>query len=450
MNIDRLIERLEKHSKSEAIIYNDKISYYDDIIILVNQWSENLRKNNIASGNVVSITGDYSPDSIALVIALILNNNILSPLSPLAETHFSEYFDISHTQYIIDLSDQGYSISKRNVDPLQNTILKKLIEQQHPGLILFTSGSTGQPKAVTHDFDKLLSKFLNASKSYRTLCFLMFDHIAGIDTYFYTLYSGGTVIFPTSRNPGDICKLIEKHKVEVLPTSPTFLNLLLLSEEYKRYDLSSLKIITFGSEKMPKYLLHRLEEVFKGVRLIQKYGVTEFGSPPSKSRAVDSTWIKIDSAQFKTKVVDGILYVKADTAMLGYLNAPHPFTKDGWFNTGDSVEVDGEYIRILGRKSEIINVGGEKVYPAEVEGVIQEMKNVAESTVYGEKNPITGEILCAKVHLLKDEDPKQFVTRLKKFCKERLENYKVPIKIDINDKKLYSHRFKKNRIDTLK
>ncbi|UCD56658.1 MAG: AMP-binding protein, partial [Candidatus Hydrogenedentota bacterium] len=400
----------------------------------------------VESGTVVAIIGDYSPDSVALIIALILNKNILVPLSPLAETHFSEYFGISHTEHVIDLSDQGCRVSRREAEPSQHDILKNLIKRRHPGLILFTSGSTGEPKAVVHDFDKLLSKFLAADKSYRTLCFLMFDHIAGIDTYFYCLYSGGTVIFPTSRNPGDICRLIEKHRVEVLPTSPTFLNLLLLSEEYKRYDLSSLKIITFGSESMPSSLLSRLEKVFRGVRIIQKYGVTELGSPPSRSKQSDSSWIKLDSPAFKTKVVNGTLYVKADTAMIGYLNAESPFTEDGWFNTGDAVEVNGEYVRILGRTSEIINVGGEKVFPAEVENVIQEMENVREVTVYGEKNPITGNIVCALVSLLSKEDHREFAARLKKHCRERLSRYKVPVRVTVDDRSQHSERFKKQRL----
>jgi acyl-CoA synthetase (AMP-forming)/AMP-acid ligase II len=131
--------------------------------------------------------------------------------------------------------------------------------------------------------------------------------------------------------------------------------------------------------------------------------------------------------------------------MLGYLNAPSPFTEDGWFVTGDHVEVDGEYIRILGRKSEIINVGGEKVYPSEVESVIQEVDNVAEATVYGERNAITGSIVCASIRLKREEDPKEFTARLKAFCRRKLQPYKVPVKVQIVGERQHSDRFKKMR-----
>ena len=131
--------------------------------------------------------------------------------------------------------------------------------------------------------------------------------------------------------------------------------------------------------------------------------------------------------------------------MLGYLNAPSPFTEDGWFKTGDAVEVNGEYIKILGRESEIINVGGEKVYPQEVENVILEMDNVAEVTVYGEKNPIIGNIVSARVRLQKEVEKKKFIFRLKNYCSEKMQHYKIPIKVIIIDEDQYSNRYKKIR-----
>jgi acyl-CoA synthetase (AMP-forming)/AMP-acid ligase II len=230
-----------------------------------------------------------------------------------------------------------------------------------------------------------------------------------------------------------------------LPTTPTFLNILLLSGAYENYDLSSLKIISYGTEPMLENTLKRVEEVFPKVKLQQTYGLIELGVLRSESEKNGSLWVKIGGEGYQTRIVDGILQIKAESAMLGYLNATNPFTDDGWFITGDEVWQQGEYIRILGRKSEMINVGGEKVYPQEIENVIQQIENVAEVTVFGEKNSITGNIVCAKVSLLENEEKKQFVRRLKKYCSGKLQSYKIPIKVNIVDEKQYSERFKKVR-----
>ena len=143
--------------------------------------------------------------------------------------------------------------------------------------------------------------------------------------------------------------------------------------------------------------------------------------------------------------MDDLLEIKANSTMLGYLNAPNPFTEDGWYQTGDSVEVDGEYIKILGRKSEMINVGGEKVYPAEIESVIQELVNISDVTAYSEKNPITGQIVCVRIRLNHDENHKDLKKRVKAYCRDKMPSYKVPVKIEIMTEKLHNERFKKIR-----
>lgn len=149
---------------------------------------------------------------------------------------------------------------------------------------------------------------------------------------------------------------------------------------------------------------------------------------------------------YQVRVEDNLLEIKSESAMIGYLNAPSPFTEDGWFKTGDSVEVKGDYFRILGRKSEIINVGGEKVYPQEVENAILGFPNVKDVVVYAEKNPLTGNIVCAKINIEKPlEDSKVFIKELKAYCRKNLEPFKIPVKVVIEDGLLFSDRFKKTR-----
>jgi acyl-CoA synthetase (AMP-forming)/AMP-acid ligase II len=185
--------------------------------------------------------------------------------------------------------------------------------------------------------------------------------------------------------------------------------------------------------------------VFPKARLLQTYGLSEVGILRSKSKSSESLWVKVGGEGFETKVVNGILWIRAESAMVGYLNAPDPFTADGWFVTGDAVEVDGDFIRILGRDSDIINVGGEKVYPAEVENILQMMDGVEDAAVWGEKNPLMGQIVKAKVSLSTLESPVDFRKRMKLFCRDKLPKFKIPQKVIIASEQLHSERFKKMR-----
>jgi len=269
--------------------------------------------------------------------------------------------------------------------------------------------------------------------------------VAGLDTLFYSLSSGGVLITPSDRRPETVCRAIELHKAELLPASAAFLNLLLISQAYREFDLSSLRIVAYGSDVMPESTLGRLREAIPNAKFVQKYGTTELGSPRTRSKENGSLWMRIDSEGVETKIVDGVLWVRTRCPMLGYLNAPSPFTEDGWFNTGDAVEVAGEHIRMLGRKSEIINVGGDKVYPAEVESVLQSMEGVEEVTVSAEPNAITGQMVAARVKLGTKESLSEFRKRMRAFCQDKLESYKIPQKVILVEGALHGERFKKTR-----
>ena len=445
MHIDFLFDVFNEFDNSDSIIWMDKKHSYKFLIKNIEKSQLLIDSHQIRPGTVVAVIGEFSPNSIALLLALIEKACIIVPLTNTSNKNENKLFNIAQVEFVFRVSADDVitieSVSKRT----DNDYYKVIRERKHPGLVLFTSGTSGEPKAAVHDFLVLLDKFKTRRLALRTVNFLLFDHWGGLNTMFYILSNGGVVITTKDRNPEIICKLVEKHKIELLPASPTFLNLLLLSGEYKTYDLSSLKIISYGTEPMSEYTLKRVNEIFPDVKIQQTYGLIELGVMRSKSEKNDSLWVKVGGEGYETRVVDDMLEIKAKSAMLGYLNAPSPFTDDGWFKTGDTVKVDGEYIKILGRKSEIINVGGEKVYPQEVENVILEMDNIAEVTIYSEKNPIMGNIVCAKVRLQKDEDKKDLANRIKKFCSNQLQNFKVPVKVTIEEEVQYSERFKKIR-----
>lgn len=445
MSVQWLLARMGQWAERPAIVWGDRPHSYGDLLRRVSVWQDELSRHDVGPGQVVSLEGDYSPNAVSLLLALIDRGAIVVPLTKSVEAHREEFLQIAEVQVVISLdAGDGWRLERR---PLQvsNPLTRGLIDGGHPGLVLFSSGSTGKSKAALHNFTPLLEKFQLPRHARVTLTFLLLDHIGGVNTLFYTLANGGTAVAVPARDPELVCQAIAAHKVQTLPTSPTFLNLLLISEAYDRHDLSSLELITYGTEVMPESTLRRLHELFPQVQLLQTYGLSELGILRSKSKDSGSLWVKVGGEGFETKIVDDILWVRARSAMLGYLNAPSPFDAEGWMNTQDVVEQDGEYIRILGRRSEIINVGGQKVYPAEVESVVLQMPNVRDAAVVGEPNPITGNIVTVRLTLFEPEELTPLKRRVRAFCAERLAPYKVPVKITVTDQDQHSARFKKMR-----
>jgi len=443
MDISFLLNALLKNKNADAVMTEQKIYSYSDIYSEYVVAKQLLEQNNIQTGSVVSIISDFSEKAIALLIALIEKDCILVPISPVVKEK-NRYISISQTEFVIDLCDEHPNIHKTDIVPNHEMLLK--LKGKAPGLLLFSSGTTGEPKAALHNLCFLLEKFKKPGKILRTITFLLFDHIGGFNTLFHTLSSGGQLVLINSRDADIVCKLIERYKVELLPTSPTFLNLLLLNKMYEKYDLSSLKIITYGTEPMPQSTLDFLHRIFPNTVLKQTYGLSEVGIVGTKSEDSDSLWIKIGGDGVETKIIDCILYIRTKSAMLGYLNAPNPFDDDGWFNTKDKVELreDG-YMKILGRVTDLINVGGEKVYPIEVEGILLRHKGVKDVRVFGEKNPLTGNIVVAEVSVSAENNNKDFLKGLRTFCVDNLERFKIPAKFILVEHDLYSERFKRKR-----
>lgn len=437
-----LFDRMAQTPESIALAGPDGATTYRTLLDRVASWDSYLADHDLR-GRVMSIEGDYGVETIALFLAAMKNRNIIIPVCSATRAHLQAFLEIGEVECRIVLSGAAPEIITTG-RVASHAHYRRLRDAGAAGLVLFSSGSTGAHKGAVHDLGPLLEKFSLPKRCFRTLVFLQLDHIGGINTLFYTLANAGTVVVSDGRMPQHVCEAIARHGVELLPTSPTFLNLLLLSEEWQRHDLSSLQVITYGTEPMPASTLRRVHAAFPNVRLQQTYGLSELGILRSQSRGSDSLWVRVGGEGFETKVVNNRLWIRATSAMLGYLNAPSPFDADGFFDTGDLVEVDGEWLRILGRQSELINVGGSKVFPMEVESVLLEMENVEDVSARGEPSALTGQAVVASVRLAHDEDPVAFKTRMRIFCRDRLESYKIPVKVEFNGP-VISTRFKKMR-----
>lgn len=445
-NTDGFLDNFKNYGEDVGLIWKGNTYTYSHILSRINYWKTNV--TDIKEGSIVGLTSDFTPETIAILFALIANNNIVVPFDINHRTKNEEKIKIAQLDFLIDVKgEEDITINHLNPQEEKNELFKKIQEINAPGLVLFTSGSSGEPKGALHNFSKLLAKFEVKRKALKTINFLLFDHWGGLNTLFHILSNGGTVVILDKRTPDYVCELIEKYEVELLPTSPTFLNMLLLSRAYERYSLKSLKIISYGAEPMPESLLKHLNTLFPGIKLQQTYGLIELGVMRSQSENNGSLWVKLGGEGFESRIVDNMLQIKSGSAMLGYLNAESPFTEDGWFKTGDAVETKGEYFKILGRTSELINVGGEKVFPQEVENVILEDENVLDVLVYGANNALTGKIVCAKIKYNSNEPDADIIKKIKTHCRAKLQSFKVPVKIELVNESFESGRFKKNRIN---
>ena len=427
-----------------AVVFRGHQLSYAQMHALVEDQRRFLREQAIVPGSVVALRGDFSPLTIALLLA-IFEHASAAVLIPTGRVDTDALCAQVAADALIEVADE-FAVCTRPARPRpRHPLLAGLLASGEPGFAVFSSGSSGRPKPVLHGLNRFLQKYRAGGKPLVTLSFLLLDHIAGLDTLFYILYSGGVLVAPEERSSRSICRLIDRAGVQVLPVSPSFLNLLWIAGDFVDHDLSRVEIVTCGSEPMNQSVLDRVSIMFPNAVLKQKYGTSEFGSPASKSRGDDQRWIRMDGERFETRVVDGVLHVKSETTMLGYLDDSDPVVIDGWFNTGDRVEQDGPWLRILGRDSDLINVGGEKVFPSEVETVIDRVDHVAECFVYGESNPITGNIVCATILARGDADLPALRKQIRKQCAAQLSRYKVPVKITFSSDSLTNARQKKVR-----
>lgn len=315
------------------------------------------------------------------------------------------------------------------------------------GLVLFSSGTSGEPKGMLHNFDALLERYRNLRpRQDRSLLLLLIDHIGGLDSAFRCLFSGSTLVIPESRTPEAAGVAIAEYNVTVLPASPTFLNLMLLAQIPEKHDLSSVEIVAYGAEAMSQKLLRRLAKTFPKAQLQQKFGTSETGAIRIKSEDNESLFFRIEDSDTQWKIVEDELWLKTPSRILGYLNAADDnLEAGGWYRTGDLVETDdNENLHIIGRASALINVGGQKVHPSEVEAVLNEIPGIEASHVYGKPDPITGSAVCAEIVVSEGNEVRTWKRAIRSDSRGKLAPWKIPSNIQIVEAIGVNHRMKRS------
>ena len=429
----RLLETLAgiwSGTTDEFLIYRGQALHFSEVVT-----SHEHDLSLVKPGDVVALIGDFDPRSIHALLYLIDLPAIVVPLTVQTAAEHEYFFEAAGVDVVID-----GAMVKRRAHGAPHELITSLRQQNHPGLVLFSSGTTARPKAILHDMTHFLRRFETPRPALRTLNFLLFDHIGGINTLLHTLYNRGSVVAPLQRTVASVLAVCEQHAVEVLPTTPTFLRMMLMSGAVPQHVPACLKVITYGTERMDQPTLDQLCQALPAVDFRQTFGMSELGIVRVKSEARDSLFMKIGGEGVQTRAVDGILKIRSETRMLGYLNAPSPFDSEGWYDTQDVVEQRDGYFKVVGRGTDVINVGGLKFMASEVERVALQFPGIALVDAQARKNPITGQHVELKVQPNTGEGIDK--SALLQYLKARLQPHMVPKRIVVAEIAV-GHRFKK-------
>jgi acyl-coenzyme A synthetase/AMP-(fatty) acid ligase len=299
------------------------------------------------------------------------------------------------------------------------------IQQSKSKISIFTSGTTGQPKKVVHTVQALIRTVRISDNNSNQIWGFAYNptHMAGLQVFFQAFLNTNTLVNLFNCSRSQIYKLIDKHLITNISATPTFYRLLLPLEN----SYSHIQRVTFGGEKSDNKLHEDVLRIFPNAKINNIYASTEAGSLFSTR---GESFLIPENITDKIKVVDGELLIHK--SLLGQSDS-FTFIED-YYCTGDLIEwVDEKrfVFKFISRKNELINTGGYKVNPSEVESNIMQIPEVIQVIVFGKPNSILGNILCAEV---KVETISQLTELdIRRILSEKLQDFKIPRRIKFVD-----------------
>lgn len=384
-------------------IYSGRRATYDFLI-------HDLRNASIY--NPYCRSNDYYIVFKHIILSILLGEEII-----LLDSDFSinELMKLTgHMEFL----DFDKTIDKSRIQILSDK--KNLIEtlrkpSENWRITLFTSGTTGLPKKVRHDF-KSITRFVKVSESKENSVWGFAynpTHMAGIQVFFQALLNGNSIIRLFGLSPKDIYDEISKNKITHISATPTFYRLLLPSDE----KFLSVERITSGGEKFNEETFLQMKEVFPNAKITNVYASTEAGTLLASKNDIFS--VRPEYRQL-ISVEDNELFIHC--SLMGSTES----NMEEWYKTGDIIEIVTQEplrFRFLNRKSEMINVGGYKVNPHEVEETILTMTDIQGVRVYPKTNSILGNVICCEV---KTNNSNITEHSIRAFLQSKLQEYKIP------------------------
>ena len=390
---------------------NESNSEYFSYADLFNYLSE--------SGSIV--TNPYKTSTLNLfkniVKALIHNKDLV-----LFDNDFTD-------SEIISLIGEKYIENVVSVDCLEfdsiNSYLHLIVESKST-IVIYTSGTTGIPKKVVHTIGSLTREVKTGANFESSIWGFAFNptHMAGLQVFFQALFNNNTLVDLFRMDAKTINELIVKHEITHISATPTFYRLL----NCKDFIFNGVKSITLGGEKSEANLYALVKRMFPFAKVKNIYASTEAGS----LLCSDGEFFYIPE-RLKDKIIikENVLYI--NESLLGKVS--DVLIENGWYCSGDLIEWkhnSNHYFKLIGKSNEMINVGGYKVNPHEVELELRSIDGIDNAFVFGKANSVLGNLICAEIVLEKGIEIEE--SKIKFILGKKLQLFKIPRKIFFVDK----------------
>ena len=453
-----------------AIVDGEREASYGELWEQIENFANHLRVCGLQPGERVALVLPNRIEAVVACYATWRAGGIVVPLNVQARSRdflpWLQHSGASHVIYEdghrdVELAlDQVGSILARTV-AIEGQALRVSTDAQPvattattagsaPGLILYTSGTTGAPKGVVLSHDNLLANvlavatYLGLGHDDRVLSVLPFYYAYGASVLHTHLISGACVILaPNLLFPQLVLDTAVRERATSFSGVPSTYALLLDHLATSGHDLSGLNCLTQAGGAMSPTLTHRVRAAFPAARLFVMYGQTEATSriswlpPEDLERKLGSVGTPVQGLEWKivredgenaAAGEDGDVWVRGPNVMLGYWNNPEATASvlhEGWLRTGDMGHLDEDgFLFLLGRRGDMIKTGAHRVHPNDVEEVISEIPGITEVAVVGIDDEIMGQVI--KAFVVASEQLSRAEDRIKAHCRQRLAPYKIP------------------------
>jgi acyl-CoA synthetase (AMP-forming)/AMP-acid ligase II len=455
------------------VVPNGPTLTYRSLRLLIQQGMDELEACGVEQGDRVALALPNGPEAVVLFLAAAMVG-AAAPLNPAyKEDEFRFYLEDTRATALVVLPGEG-DAARRALPPGAILIEAGIDENgglrltSHSGhgtrrgrdgtpsaddvaLVLHTSGTTSRPKLVPLRHRNLLASINHIAATYQlgpedvSLCVMPLFHVHGLlASVLATLHTGGTVIVPRRFNPASVCALASEYGATWYSAVPTIHQMVLMRA--KDRPMPTFRFIRSCSSALPSAVMQDLEERFRAP-VLEAYGMTEASHqiasnplPPGlrlPGSVGTGTGVEVAIMDDKGMVLPpespGEVVIRGPNVTSGYESNPEAnaaaFT-NGWFRTGDEGVIDERgYLRLIGRIKELINHGGEKIAPREVEETLLLHPSVVEAVAFGVPHEVWGEEVGVAVVLREPVAERDLIVH----CREHLADYKVPKKIFVTE-----------------